>query len=116
MFDTSGPKYSEDYRSQSEDELDEDQPDSPHGNLDEEVHRIAANLRRHAKFCSCINDIEAEDEYTTLVKSIWGQLRCFAQKPFVREVAIIAVVLLLKTSLFLAYREASKANIEIGNL
>jgi len=79
------------------------------------VHRIAANLRRRAAFSSCISDIGVEDDYTQ-ANNIWGQLQFFAQKHFVREVAIIALILFLKTSLFLAYREASKANLEIGNL
>jgi hypothetical protein len=103
-----------DYRRQVDDEPDEDQEDTPHGNLDSEVRKIAANLKR-AAFSSCINEIEVEDEYT-LVKNIWQELQGIVRKPLIREVVIITAILLLKTSLFMAYCSAKKHGLEIVNL
>ena len=102
-------RYPEDYRRQDDDELDEDQEDSPHGNLDEEVRKI-----KRAAFESCITDIEAERD--TLFKGIWEQAQGIVRKQWFREVAIISAILIFKAGLFWAYRESFRNNVEIGNL
>lgn len=119
MFNRHLNRHSEDYCCQDDDDFDEpDEPgdqDTPHGNLVEEVHRIATNLKR-AAFSSCISGIEVEDEYTTLVKYLWGQLQRLTRKPFIREAVIITSIFLCKNGLFIVYRLAKEANLEIGNL
>lgn len=107
--------YSDEYHRQEDDEVDEteEQQDSPHDNLDEEVRKIAANLRRSA-VNSCISDIEAESD--TLLNGIWERVHSIVRKPWFREVALISAILIFKTGLFMAYREARKVNIEIVNL
>jgi len=108
----------EDYSRQDDDSFDEPyevQEDTPHGSLDKEVRKICGNLRRTA-FSSCIGSIEVDDEYTTLATSIWQELQGIVRKPLIREVVIIMAILLLKTSLFMAYRSAKKHGLEIVNL
>lgn len=109
-----GPRYSDDYLLQEDYESDNDQEDTPHGNLDEEVSKIAATIRL-AAFSSCISAIVVEDDYT-LVKTLWGQVQGIVRKPLFREVALISAILLFKTSLFVVYRTAKKQGLEIVNL
>lgn len=103
-------RYPEDYRLQDDNELDEDQEDSTHGNLDSDIGKI-----KRTAFISCISDIDVDDD-DTLVKGIWSQIQRYAQKPYVREAVIITAIYLLKTGLFMAYRAAHKQGFDIVNL
>lgn len=105
MFNSEIDPYSRDYRHQEE--YDEEQQ-----SLDEIVHKIAATIGR-AAFDSCEISLELEED--TLF-TMWDRLRCYARKPWVREAVILSAILLLKTSLFLAYRTARREGIEIINL
>lgn len=105
-------RYSDEYLCQEDDEYDasDEQEEALQRNLDSDIRKI-----KRAAFESCIFDIEADDDHT-LVKNIWSQIQRFVQKPYVREVSIIAAIYLLKTGLFMAYRAAHKQGLEIVNL
>lgn len=103
-------RYPDDYRLQNDDELDDNQEDSPHRNLESDIGKI-----KRAAFESCIFDIDVDDE-CTLTKGIWEQLQGIVRKQWFREAAIISAILIFKTGLFWAYRHALRNNVEIGNL
>ena len=106
----------DDYLLQEDDELDESDDDKQDDilHLDQIVHQTAFKIRKAAYDSSNIN-FEFEEKYT-LVKNIWDQLQCFAQKAWVREAVIISAVMIFKTGLWIAFRMARKEGIEIANL
>ena len=112
MFNQNFNSNPENHIHQEDDELDEpneEQEDALHRTLDCEVRKI-----KRAAFESCISDIEVEDD--TLFKCIWGQAQGIVREQWFREVAIISAILIFKTGLFWACREALRDNLEIGSL
>ena len=116
MFNKDLNRFSDGYRRQEEDEYDEadeDQQDTPQGNLNGTVHKIATTLGK-AAFDSCKNHIEFDED--TLVTSIWEQVQGIVRKPWFKEALIISSVLIFKTGLFIMYRKAKQQGLEIVNL
>lgn len=114
MFNQDLNMYSEEYLCQEEDELDGSDEHEDILHLEQIVHQAAFKIRQAAYDSSNIN-FEFEEEYT-LVKNIWYQLQCFAQKAWVREAVIISAVMIFKTGLWITFRMARKEGIEIANL
>ena len=110
MFNSSEPNsYPYDYFHQEDDSFNKSDEDNPHVNLNGKVHQI-----RQAAFESCISSIEVEN--SALSSGIWNKVHGIARKQWFREAVIIATILLFRTCLFISYREAHKANLEIENL
>lgn len=91
-------RYSDGYQSHDGEKYESDDDQGDQSGLDGVVHKVASVLGK-AAFDSCRSRIEShiELEGDTLASNIWEELQCFARKTWVREAAIISLVLIFKT-------------------